>query len=301
MTSQNVWVALWRSMRPGQWQKNLIAYAPLLFSAGSAWHLADSGEATALFARASLAFVLLCLAASGGYLLNDARDAAADRIHPAKRLRPVAAGLLPVDGAISAGVGLIFLALAVATFVSQPLFYALAGYCAVTLAYSLLLRRVAGLDVVTVAVGFALRAIAGATAIGVPVSGWILVCTALGAAYVVLVKRTQERQLLRNEAEEHRPAQRTYGERGAERASWVVAAMTVAAYAGYTWTAPNLPPSHAMALTVPLVAFGLARYRIAATRAPGRNADELIARDPWLLLTVIAFAASAFLVLAVAR
>ena len=72
--SQNVWAAVWRSMRPGQWQKNLIAYAPLLFSAGSGWDPADGAEAARLFTRASIAVVLLCLAASGGYLLNDARD-----------------------------------------------------------------------------------------------------------------------------------------------------------------------------------------------------------------------------------
>jgi len=301
MTSQNVWVAVWRSMRPAQWQKNLIAYAPLLFSAGSAWDPADGVEAVRLLARATLAFALLCLAASGGYLLNDARDAGADRAHPAKRLRPVAAGLLPIDGAISAGVGLIFAALMVATFAGTALFMAIGAYVLVTLAYSLLLRRIAGLDVAAVAVGFVLRAVAGAEAIAVPVSGWLLVCTALGAAYVVLVKRAQERALLRGEAGEHRPALDAYGERGAERAAQIAAAATVVAYAVYTWTAPHLPASHAMVVTVPFVAFGLVRYGIAAMRAPERNADELLARDPWLLLTVVAFALLAFAVLVFAR
>ena len=175
------------------------------------------------------------------------------------------------------------------------------AYAAVTLAYSLLLRRFTGLDVVAVAAGFALRVVAGAQAIAVPVSAWIVVCTALGAAYVVLIKRAQERQLLHEVAPEHRPSQRAYGERGAERIAQFVAVVTVAAYAAYTWTAPNLPANHAMVVTVPLVAFGLARYRIAARRAPQRNADELLVRDPLLLLTVAAFAVTAFVVLVFAR
>ncbi|MGE3856311.1 MAG: UbiA family prenyltransferase [Dehalococcoidia bacterium] len=299
MSSQNVWVAVWRSMRPGQWQKNLIAYAPLLFSAGTAWDPGDSTEVVRLLALSSLAFALLCLVASGGYLLNDARDAEADRAHPVKRHRPVAAGLLPVDGAVAAGCGLIFGALAAATFVSTPLFAALGAYAAVTLAYSLLLRRVAGLDVVAIAAGFVLRTVAGAEAIEVRVSWWLLACTALGAAYVVLVKRAQEQALLRDTAREHRPALATYGAGRARRASWAVAVATVTAYAGYAWTAEHLPDNHAMFLTVPLVAFGLVRYGVVAMRSPERNADELMVRDRWLLLTVIAFAVTAFAVLAI--
>ncbi|MFA7248371.1 MAG: UbiA prenyltransferase family protein [Dehalococcoidia bacterium] len=302
MTAQHAWtVAIWRSMRPGQWQKNLIAYAPLLFSAGSAWDPGDGAVAAQLLGRATLGFVLLCLAASGGYLLNDAHDAGADRLHPTKRLRPVAAGRLPIDGAISAGAGLIFAGLTIAAFTSTPLFTALGAYAALTLAYSLLLRRFAGLDVIAVAGGFALRAVVGAEAIAVPVSTWILVCTALGAAYVVLVKREQERALLHEAAARHRPSQRTYGERGAGRLAPMVAVAAVLAYTAYTWTASNLPPNHAMVLTVPLVALGLVRYRIAARRAPERNADELLVRDPLLLLTVIAFAVLAFAVLVFAR
>ena len=300
MTSQHVWAAVWRSMRPGQWQKNLIAYAPLLFSAGSEWNPADGAEAARLFVRASFAVVLLCLAASGGYLLNDARDAEIDRLHPTKRLRPVAAALLPVDGAISAGLGLIFGALVLSAS-DGGLFTAIGAYAGVTAVYSLLLRRFAGLDVAAVAAGFVLRAVVGAEAIDVPVSSWILVCTALGAAYVVLVKRAQERQLLHEHSEEHRPSQRTYGDRGADVLALGVAVVTVIAYAAYTWTAPNLPANHAMVVTVPLVAFGLVRYRLAAERSPERNADELIARDPALLLTIIGFAGTAFAVLVFAR
>ncbi len=298
---QNVSVALWRSMRPGQWQKNLIAFAPLLFSAGSGWDSSDGALAVRLFGWASLAFVVLCLAASGGYLLNDARDVGADRLHPTKQDRPIAGGLLPIDGAIASGLGLIFAALTIAAYVSAPLFYTIGAYALVTIAYTLMLRRFAGLDVVAVATGFVLRVVAGAEVIDMPVSSWILVCTALGAAYVVLVKRAQERQLLHDEADEHRASQRVYGESGAARAARGVALVTVVAYAMYTWMAPNLPANHAMVVTVPLVAFGLVRYRVTAMRSPERNADELIARDPVLLLTVAIFAIVAFVVLTMAR
>ena len=92
-----------------------------------------------------------------------------------------------------------------------------------------------------------------------------------------------------------------YGERGAARAAAYVGTVTVIAYAAYALTASNLPSNHAMAVTAPLVAAGLARYWVAARRAPERNADELIARDPWLLLTVLGFAATAFAVLVIAR
>lgn len=301
MGSQHAWIAVWRSMRPGQWQKNLIAFAPLLFSAGSGWNPADGSVALGLLGRAAFGFALLCLAASGGYLLNDARDAGADRVHPTKRLRLVAAGDLGIDAAIAAGLGLMFAALASAAFFDGALFAAISAYVLVTMAYSLALRRFAGLDVVALAAGFALRVVVGAATIAVPVSAWIVVCTALGAAFVVLVKRAQERALLHEAAPAHRSSQSAYGTIDVERLARAVALVTVAAYAMYTWSAPNLPANHAMVVTVPLVAFGLVRYGIAARRAPERNADELIAHDRPLLLTVIAFAVVAFAVLVVAR
>jgi 4-hydroxybenzoate polyprenyltransferase len=299
VTRPNTVAEVWRGARPGQWVKNLVVFAPLLFSAGASWDPADGAQALSLFLRAAAAFALLALAASGGYLLNDATDAEADRVHPTKRGRPVAAGRLSATTARIAGGALLIAPLVLAAALGGDLVAAIAAYEAVTLAYTVRLRRYAGLDVIALSAAFALRAVAGAEAIAVPVSGWIVACTALGAAYVVLVKRAQEEQLLATRAAMHRAALRAYARIGAGRLAALVGWVTVGAYAAYALTAPNLPPNHAMLLTVPCVAYGLVRYRQVAERRPDRNADELVVRDLPLIASIALFAVVAFFVLAV--
>ncbi len=157
-------VALLAAARPRQWIKNsLVLAAPA--AAGLLTH-------PSALAKVALAFASFCLVASGGYLLNDVGDAEADRRHPRKRHRPVAAGELSPAAALTAGVVAIAGGIALAALVSLPLLAAVAGYVALSFAYTWYLKRVPVVDIATVAAFFVLRAVAGGLAAGVPLSRW---------------------------------------------------------------------------------------------------------------------------------
>jgi 4-hydroxybenzoate polyprenyltransferase len=184
---------------------------------------------------------------------------------------------------------------------SRRLGAAAAGYAALALGYSLLLKRLVIIDVIAVASGFALRAIAGALAIGVPISPWLAVRTLLGALFLAVTKRRQELATLHEDAARHRPVLREYPAAVLDQISSVALSSTLVSYALYATSAPNLPANHSMLLTLPIVLYGLFRYRLIAERDPEANVDELLVSDRPLLASVVAFAGVALLVLVANR
>ncbi|HEX2563083.1 MAG TPA: decaprenyl-phosphate phosphoribosyltransferase [Acidimicrobiales bacterium] len=173
-----------RLARPRQWTKNLLVFA----APAAAGVLDNTGPALDAF----IAFVAFCLAASGTYYINDARDAAADRLHPTKRNRPVASGVVPVAVAYVCGAVLLAASVAVAFAATPELAATILGYVALTTAYSTVLKNVAVVDLVAVAAGFVLRAVAGAAATDVPISDWFFIVTSFGALFIVSGKRGAE-------------------------------------------------------------------------------------------------------------
>ena len=176
-----------KTMRPRQWVKNvLVLAAPFvggdLFTTGIAIHLA-------------IAFVAFSIAASGIYLVNDANDVAADRAHPTKRNRPIAAGIVAPRLAQSVAVVLLLGALALSFLASVQLVIVLAVYIAVQLAYCYWLKHQPVLDICIVASGFLLRAIAGGAATGIPLSQWFLLVAGFGSLFMVAGKRYAEMML----------------------------------------------------------------------------------------------------------
>lgn len=175
---------LLRAARPKQWAKNLLVFA----APAAAGMLDETGP----LADACIAFASFCLAASGTYLLNDVADREADARHPTKRLRPIAAGVVPPGVATVVGIVAIVGGVALGLVADWHLAVTVAIYVAVTTAYSHWLKHVVILDVVAVASGFVLRAIGGATATGVPVSDWFFIVTSFGSLFVVTGKRQGE-------------------------------------------------------------------------------------------------------------
>jgi decaprenyl-phosphate phosphoribosyltransferase len=173
-----------RLARPKQWAKNVLVFA----APGAAAVLDEQGA----LIDTLLALLCFCLAASGTYFLNDARDVEADRVHPTKRNRPVAAGQVSVAVATGGGVLLLVAAIAIAAAVRVELGFAVAGYALLTTAYSTYLKHVAVVDVVAVAAGFVLRAIGGAAATDVPISDWFFIVTSFGSLFMVTGKRGAE-------------------------------------------------------------------------------------------------------------
>src|SRR2546422_895622 len=185
------------SLRPGQWAKNLLVFAGLLFGL----RLLDL---TAVV-RACAAFAIFCLLSGVVYLINYIADRDTDRQHPLKALRPFASGALPVPAAATAAIVLGVVALTAAFALGPRFFIVAAFYLALLGLYSGLLKHIVIIDVLTVAVGFVLRAVAGAVVVDVDISHWLLVCTILLALFISLAKRRPELLLLADDAASHRP------------------------------------------------------------------------------------------------
>lgn len=187
-----------------------------------------------VLAHAAGAFGIFCLAASGTYYLNDARDAEADRRHPTKHLRPVAAGVVPVSLAIALGTAMLVGAVALAVLLAGwHLGVVMGAYLAVQFGYSFGLKNEPILDLACVSAGFILRAIAGGVATSVSLSNWFLIVVSFGSLLVVTGKRSGEQQLLASEDADHAAIRQTLGLYSASFLRTVrtlSAAVTVTAY-----------------------------------------------------------------------
>jgi decaprenyl-phosphate phosphoribosyltransferase len=178
-------LGLVRACRPRQWLKNVLVFA----APGAAGVITHAGP----LGRSLLAFAAFCAAASATYLLNDVADVEADRRHPVKRLRPIAAGTVSVRLAQVASGVLLVVAVLLALASGRPrLLLVVGGYVALTLAYTFWLKHVAVVDMVAVAGGFILRAVAGAVAVPVRLSDWFLIFTSFSSLLIVAGKRYAE-------------------------------------------------------------------------------------------------------------
>ncbi len=156
------WVKL---LRPHQWSKNLLVFAPLI----AAHRMAEQP----LLIASTAAFGVFCALSSGVYLLNDGADREADRLHPTKRFRPVAAGAISPLWAWGVGAAALVVALGLAAGLGGKFFLVSATYVAVAVAYSFWLKRVAYLDVAVLAALYTSRLMAGASVTGITPSGWL--------------------------------------------------------------------------------------------------------------------------------
>lgn len=180
--------AVLQLMRPRQWIKNLLVLA----SPAAAGVLDEPEYAS----RAVILFVAFCLAASGAYCLNDVADAEADRQHPIKRNRPVAAGVVSPTFAVALGISLLVAGLVVAGLTgSWAPVGVLAIYVVLQPLYTYWLKHVAVIDMIVVSAGFVLRAVAGVVGTDVPVSDWYLIVASFGSLFLVASKRSTEFRL----------------------------------------------------------------------------------------------------------
>ncbi len=270
------------SLRPRQWVKNLFVFGGLVFGQ----RLFDPPAVGIALA----AFVVFCGLSGAIYLLNDVADRDKDRLHPDKRARPVASGRLPVGVALVAAAALIVTGLAAAVWLSPPFALAAVTYVVLLSAYSAWLKHVVIIDVLVVALGFVLRAAAGALAIGVGISGWLLICTILLALFLALGKRRHEVLTLEENAARHRPILAEYSPALLDQMIAVVTASTVTAYALYTMSPETVAKFHTSLLpaTLPFVLYGIFRYLyLLYRRQLGGNPSEIVVRDRALLLNTL--------------
>jgi 4-hydroxybenzoate polyprenyltransferase len=288
---RSTWAAVAVAVRPRQWTKNVFVLAALVFAQKLAEPVATG--------RALLAFAIFCLLSSVVYLVNDMADRDADRRHPVKRRRPIAAGELSIGAASALAVALGVGALALALPLGRGFTAVASLYLLLQLAYSHGLKRVVILDVMVVAAGFLVRAWAGAVAIDVAMSHWLILCTALVALFLGFVKRRQEIVAL-GENSATRPILREYSLPFLDQMIGVVTAGTVLAYALYAFSpevAEKLGTRH-LGLTLPFVLFGIFRYLyLVHRRGEGENPTALVMSDPPLVVNVLLWAAAVLFVL----
>ncbi|WP_425824965.1 decaprenyl-phosphate phosphoribosyltransferase [Streptomyces fractus] len=276
---------LLRTARPRQWVKNgLVVAAP-----AAAGELFSRGALTQL----ALVFALFTAAASAIYLINDARDAEADRAHPQKRHRPVAAGQVPVSVSYVTGGLLAVLAPTAAAFLCTPMTAALlAAYVGMQLAYCISLKHVLVVDLVVVTTGFLMRAMIGGVALEIPLSRWFLITTGFGALFVVSAKRYSEAVNMEGKNGATRALLTEYTT-GYLRFVWQLAAgVSVLAYC--LWAMESRGFTDATLLPwrqLSMVAFILAvlRYAVFADRGSAGAPEDVILRDPPLALIALAW------------
>lgn len=258
--------------------KNLFVFAGLVF----AQRLFSSAAWTAL-----AAFAVFCGLSGAMYLLNDVADRDRDRLHPLKRARPIAAGALPVGRAMAIAVVLLGVGLGAAWLIAPPFAVAALAYVVLLGAYSAWLKHIVIADVLAVALGFVLRAVAGALAIGVAISGWLIICTLQIALFLAIGKRRHEYMSLGETAASHRPILAEYSAGLLDQMIAVVTASAVTAYSLYTMSPETVAKFHTPFLpaTLPFVIYGIFRYLyLLYRRQLGGNPSELLLSDRPLLL-----------------
>jgi 4-hydroxybenzoate polyprenyltransferase len=287
---------LFASLRPGQWTKNLLVFAGLIFAQGL--------HRPAQVGRVMLAFVIFCALSGSMYLINDVADAERDRSHPRKRHRPIASGRLSPGTAIGVAILLIGLAFGGAFALSWRLGMVAVAYAGLLTVYSAGLKHVVIVDALMIAAGFVLRALAGVVVIDAEFSHWLLLCTILLALFLTFGKRRHELLLLEGGAADHRPILSEYSPQLLDQMIAVVTASTLMAYALYTIspeTTAKLGTTH-LPLTIPFVLYGIFRYLYLLYRHDlGGNPSEHLLTDRALLVDVGLWGATVVLILYVTR
>ena len=276
-----------KCLRPRQWTKNLLVLGALLFSAAQV--------TPAQIAAGVTAFILFCLGSGSIYILNDFVDREADRVHPQKCRRPMAAGELEPHAGLFLGV-VLAVGVCVYAFALRTSFgLVLVSYLLINIAYSFKLKNVVLLDIMAIAFGFVLRAVGGGLAIGVRLTPWFLLCTLLLALFLAIGKRRHELRLLEENKGAHRPVLLQYSTELLDKLSGIVTGATIMSYALYTFTAGK--PVELM-FTIPFVIYGIFRYLyLIHIKGQGGAPEKILLEDKPLLFTVLLYGATVLVIL----
>lgn len=286
LRSTSAGAALVRLLRPRQWIKNAFVFAPVVF----AGLILDAGA----LGQAFLAALLFCAAASAVYVLNDLADVEKDRRHRTKRYtRPIASGAVSVRRAQLVMGALSFVLLG--SLVVWPVVGGvIALYLAINVAYSLKLKHIPVVDLFCIATGFVLRVWVGALAVQVPLSSWMLITTLCLALYLAALKRRQE---LASNGSEGRAVLGAYSVKLLDRYAEMAAVGSIVFYGLYV---VEMRPE--LAITIPLVLFGLFRYWfIVESQGGGESPTDALYLDAPLALTVVGWGALTIYVLQMAQ
>ena len=272
------------ALRPRQWVKNVLVLAAPLAALGGDIHYDYADIAT----KALIAFVVFSLAASAGYLVNDAQDVEADRAHPTKRFRPIAAGVLPTGLAYALAVVLATAALALAWRLTPNLTLVIAIYLVMQLAYCFGLKHQPVVDICIVAGQYLLRAIAGGVATGIPLSQWFLLVMAFGSLFMAAGKRYAELQIAEQTGAKIRKSLENYTGTYL-RFVWTLAATAaVVCYSLFAFERDHGSGSWYAVSIIPIVV-GILRFAVDVDGGLAGEAEDILRHDRVLQVMALAW------------
>lgn len=276
--------------RVNHYNKNFLVLAGVLF--------APSAFGRVVW-QVLLTFALFCVASSAAYIFNDLADIAEDRVHPLKKARPLAAGLVSVATAVRLLLLLVFVALFLAVLCGPKTICLVVLFFLTNGLYTLRLKKVVLLDAFVLAVGYVLRVLAGTWAIGIPPSSWLLLCTLVLSLFLAFGKRRHELMLLEVQATRHRLVLRDYSVPYLDQMMMITATAALIFYCLYT-ISPETVIHHQtrnLVYTVPFVIYGLFRYMfVIYIRKGGGNPAQEVLSDRSLQVCVLLWAGSILLI-----
>ena len=273
------------SMRPAQWYKNLILFVGIIFS----MNLLNAE----MWFTIILAFLIFCALSGSEYIINDIMDLKKDRVHPAKRNRPIASGKLNITYATSFAILLVGCACTVSWLINTQFLAISVAFVLLITSYSLFFKHIIIVDLLVISIGFVIRAVAGCLVIGVFISPWLIICTFLLALFMALGKRRHELTLLGDEAKDHRGILEECSVGMLDQMINTTAGALITSYSMYTF----LANTYYMMFTIPFVVYGTFRYMfLVHVRNEGGDPATLF-RDKGILLCMVLWGVSVVCVL----
>ena len=275
-----------KALRPRQWVKNVLVFAAPVAALGDDRYTYDYRE---VLVKVLVAFVVFSLAASSVYLINDARDVEADRAHPTKRFRPIAAGVVSEGLAYMLAVALAVASLVISWIVSPNLALVMAVYIVIQLAYCFGLKHQPVIDICIVSSGFLIRAIAGGVAADVPLSQWFLLMMAFGSLFMAAGKRYAELQLAERTGAKIRKSLESYTS-SYLRFVWTMSATALVLCYGL-WAFERDGTGGTSWFVVSMIPFTVAilRYAVDVDGGMAGEPEEIALRDRVLQLLAVAW------------
>ena len=272
--------AIIRLIRPRQWVKNLFVVAPFFFTPT----IHDIVGFSSLLAG----FFAFCMTSSFIYILNDYLDRESDSLHPEKKYRPIASGIITLPLASLLGISLLVIAVFLTSLLPIKFTIILGLYCLLNIFYCFFTKHLSILDVMSVAFGFVLRVEAGAALINVQASVWILLCTGFVALFLAFAKRRDD--IIRKIDKNFKPALRGYNRIFLDIACTACLTSVLICYALYTndaSVARNFD-NHNMYMTLPFVILGIFRYmQITFVEKKSGDPTKIVTSDKMILFSIV--------------
>lgn len=282
-------------IRPVHWVKNLSLFAALAFT-GNLFN-------PDLFNKVFWAFWVFNLTASATYVFNDILDKKLDSLHPIKKTRPIAAGLLPVSSGLVMAIVFSLISLYLASTMNSLFFFSVLGYLTLQAAYSLKLKNIYVIDILIIASGFIIRVYAGAFVIDAHLSVWFLLCVISTALFLASGKRRAELNVLDKTTGITRKSLTRYSENllnsyvtmfgNAAWMSWSLFTFfespraTLPVWLFLAELSRTTTINKLLMITIPVVIFGIMRYESLIFEGKSEAPEKLLLTDKWLVASLI--------------